>query len=79
MRGAVERPYGSDKAGAGLFDDQDSATGLRLGQRVLHQKFGEGVVLQSEGNGDRARVQINFASAGSKWLMVGYANLEALE
>jgi DNA helicase-2/ATP-dependent DNA helicase PcrA len=81
MRGAVERPYGGGKTGVGLFDDQDAAagTGLRLGQRVLHQKFGEGVVLQSEGNGDRARVQINFAAAGAKWLMVGYANLEALE
>ena len=53
--------------------------GLRLGQRVIHAKFGEGVILQSEGSGDRARVQINFTSAGAKWLMLSYANLETLD
>ncbi|MFM7121595.1 MAG: DNA helicase UvrD, partial [Gammaproteobacteria bacterium] len=52
---------------------------LRLGQRVRHATFGEGVVLQSEGSGDRARVQINFAQAGAKWLMIGYANLQQLD
>jgi DNA helicase-2/ATP-dependent DNA helicase PcrA len=46
---------------------------------VLHGKFGEGVVLQSEGQGDRARVQVNFADAGAKWLMLGYAKLEPLD
>ena len=53
--------------------------GLRMGQRVRHAKFGEGVVLQSEGSGERARIQINFADVGAKWLMVGYANLQALD
>lgn len=55
-----------------------SLDGLRLGQRVQHRKFGEGVVLQFEGEGARARVQVNFSTAGSKWLMLGYANLEPL-
>jgi DNA helicase-2/ATP-dependent DNA helicase PcrA len=50
-----------------------------MGQRVLHAKFGEGVVLQSEGSGERARIQVNFAQAGAKWLMMGYANLQALD
>ena len=50
--------------------------GLRLGQRVQHAKFGEGVVLNYEGQGAHARVQVNFESAGSKWLVVDYANLQ---
>ncbi len=47
-----------------------------LGQRVKHAKFGEGVVLQLEGDGAQERVQINFQSEGLKWLMVSYAKLE---
>ena len=52
-----------------------AGTDLRLGQRVLHQKFGEGVVLNYEGEGSSARVQVNFADEGSKWLVMAYANL----
>ena len=52
---------------------------LQIGQRVAHKKFGEGVVLRYEGQGGRARVQVNFAQVGSKWLMPGYANLEPLD
>ena len=51
---------------------------LRLGQHVLHAKFGEGVVLNYEGRGEQARVQVNFRRAGSKWLMVAYANLQSV-
>ncbi|WP_305909340.1 DNA helicase II [Methylomarinum sp. Ch1-1] len=50
----------------------------KLGQRVSHAKFGEGVVLQMEGEGAQERVQINFHEVGLKWLMVSYAKLEAL-
>lgn len=50
--------------------------GLRLGQRVTHKKFGDGVVLNAEGQGAHARVQVNFESEGAKWLVVQYANLE---
>ena len=78
MKSHVERPYGNPGSSpGGLFED--SASGLHMGQRVLHEKFGEGVVLQSEGSGDRARIQVNFAAAGAKWLMLGYANLQALD
>ncbi|BCX80665.1 DNA helicase II/ATP-dependent DNA helicase PcrA [Methylomarinovum caldicuralii] len=52
------------------------ASGLRLGQRVVHEAFGEGTVLQCEGQGKNARVQVNFDGAGVKWLMLAYANLE---
>jgi DNA helicase-2/ATP-dependent DNA helicase PcrA len=51
---------------------------FRIGQRVRHAKFGEGVVLQAEGEGTQERVQVNFKSLGLKWLMLSYAKLEKL-
>ena len=51
---------------------------LQLGQQVRHHKFGEGVILNYEGQGSSARVQVNFAHAGTKWLVVSYANLECI-
>lgn len=62
--------------GGGMFEE--TADGMRMGQRVMHGKYGEGVVLQFEGNGERAKVQVNFAE-GAKWLMVGYANLQVMD
>ncbi|TRX55186.1 DNA helicase II [Thalassomonas sp. M1454] len=53
-------------------------TGFKLGQRVRHTKFGDGTVLNFEGTGAQSRVQVNFESAGSKWLVVAYARLEAI-
>jgi DNA helicase-2/ATP-dependent DNA helicase PcrA len=53
-------------------------TGLSLGQAVYHQIFGEGVVLNFEGRGANARIEVNFDSEGSKWLVVQYANLQLL-
>ena len=53
-------------------------TGFSVGQRVLHQKFGEGIVLNYEGQGSHARVEVNFDHAGSKWLVLSYANLQAV-
>ncbi|MGI9250008.1 MAG: DNA helicase II [Pseudohongiellaceae bacterium] len=53
-------------------------TDLSLGQRVTHKKFGEGVIMNCEGQGSGARVQVNFNEAGSKWLVLSLANLEAL-
>ncbi len=51
---------------------------FQLGQRVEHPKFGEGVVLNAEGSGGGARVQVNFVDVGAKWLVVAYANLQPL-
>ncbi len=56
----------------------DSGNGIRVGQRVTHKKFGEGVVLDQEGNGSSARVQVKFEGSGSKWLVLSYANLIVL-
>jgi len=57
---------------------EQSAAGLKLGQRVGHRKFGEGTVLAFEGDGARARIQVNFDGPGSKWLIAGYAKLDPI-
>jgi DNA helicase-2/ATP-dependent DNA helicase PcrA len=57
---------------------EEAPNGIRLGQRVRHGKFGDGVVLELEGQGTHARVQVRFERQGTKWLMLSYANLETL-
>jgi DNA helicase-2/ATP-dependent DNA helicase PcrA len=54
----------------------DETPGVRLGQNVVHAKFGAGVVTDIEGAGAHARVQVNFDEAGSKWLVLAYASLQ---
>ena len=73
MGGMTQVPVFNGHAAAAQADD---GTGLRLGQRVRHARFGEGTVLNMEGRGSSARVQVNFESAGSKWLVLAYAGLE---
>ncbi|MEB8432414.1 DNA helicase II [Cocleimonas sp. KMM 6892] len=53
-------------------------TGMSIGQRVSHAKFGEGIITDVEGAGSHARVQVNFDYEGSKWLVLSYANLASL-
>jgi DNA helicase-2/ATP-dependent DNA helicase PcrA len=53
-------------------------TDFALGQRVMHAKFGEGVILNYEGAGKQARVQVKFDQVGSKWLMLSFANLQVI-
>jgi DNA helicase-2/ATP-dependent DNA helicase PcrA len=48
----------------------------RVGQSVKHSKFGLGVIIDAEGRGNDARVQVNFRDAGVKWLALEYANLQ---
>ena len=55
---------------------QTSNPGINLGTRVRHAKFGHGTVLSVEGQGEHARVQVRFETAGSKWLVLAYANLD---
>ncbi len=52
--------------------------GLRVGQRVVHPSFGEGILVDVEGSGRHARVQVNFEQAGLKWLVLGYAKLDVV-
>ncbi|MFC1772148.1 DNA helicase II [Pseudomonadota bacterium] len=70
----VSRPFETNSSSA-AFREAPSGD-LGLGQRVQHTKFGEGVVLNYEGQGSHARVQVNFESSGTKWLVVAYANLQ---
>ena len=77
MKASVNRSYNSVAPQHSMYSDE-VVEGMRMGQRVMHGKYGEGVVLQFEGGGERAKVQINF-SEGAKWLMVGYANLQILD
>lgn len=79
----IENPKPGNNVFGGSFTSTGngaaSATesnGLRPGQRVRHGKFGEGMVLSLEGRGAHARVQVNFSSAGTKWLICDYARLE---
>ena len=50
---------------------------FRLGQGVMHPKFGEGTVMAFEGSGEHTRVHVNFPRAGAKWLVLAYARLQA--
>ncbi|MEE4383678.1 MAG: DNA helicase II [Pseudomonadales bacterium] len=74
---SVTRPLTG--AGRGTALEPCAGDGLALGGRVRHPSFGEGVVLDVEGEGQRARVHVNFDDAGDKWLMLGYAKLEAID
>tara|TARA_R110001599_G_scaffold353459_1_gene592623 strand:+ start:336157 stop:338307 length:2151 start_codon:yes stop_codon:yes gene_type:complete len=72
LHSTVARPVSS------MMQAQVPDTELSLGQMVYHQIFGEGVVLNFEGRGASARVQVNFDTEGSKWLVLQYANLQLM-
>ena len=71
--------YAKAFAGTPITKPQPAPDSIwRIGQRVFHQKFGEGVVTDTEGGGNQGRVQVNFKRAGSKWLALEYAKLTAI-
>jgi len=76
----VSRPLRTARTGArpSLKKSADAEMGVRLGQRVRHGKFGDGVILNYEGQGAHARVEVNFETAGTKWLVLSYANLDLM-
>ena len=78
MRASVTRPLRFQEAPVSASLSSGTAGGFKLGQRVAHAKFGEGIILQAEGEGPQARVQVNFADVGSKWLVLDFANLKGL-
>lgn len=55
---------------------QQQGSGLRIGQSVHHAKFGLGVIVNAEGGGADARVQVNFGASGMKWLALSVAKLD---
>jgi len=78
LQSQVSRPVSTGRFANTITLESFADSGFKLGQNVVHQKFGEGVVLNYEGNGAQSRIQVNFADAGSKWLVVAYANLQAI-
>ncbi|NLC99643.1 MAG: ATP-binding domain-containing protein, partial [Gammaproteobacteria bacterium] len=81
MNNSVSRPYHNQHQvqSSSMFTGTDiPETEFKLGQLVEHAVFGEGVILNFEGAGAQARVQVNFVNDGIKWLMVAYAKLQPL-
>ena len=79
LSNSVSRPLSGNQRSGSLFSGAGvPETPFALGQSVRHPLFGDGVILNFEGSGAQARVQVNFDSEGSKWLMLGYAKLEAV-
>lgn len=74
VRAAVTRPIATfSRSGV-----QDDGVPFKLGQRVRHPKFGDGVVLRYEGQGPNGSVQVVFEQVGEKRLVLQYAKLEAV-
>jgi DNA helicase-2/ATP-dependent DNA helicase PcrA len=79
IKSSISRPAGfHGRNNSGLVQQEVPDAGIALGQRVRHGKFGEGVILNCEGHGANARVQVNFHEVGSKWLVLSYAKLEIM-
>jgi DNA helicase II / ATP-dependent DNA helicase PcrA len=78
--GPPARPLPSQSIGAAAGAGKSTGGhGLRSGQSVFHTKFGEGVILTIEGQGDDARAQVNFGRHGVKWLALSVAKLTPVE
>jgi len=80
LQSKITRPvsFSREAKGTNFSGQAIPNTEFHLGQRVNHSLFGEGVVLNYEGQGAQARVQVNFDQKGAKWLVVGYAKLETI-
>lgn len=80
-RGLIENARSVGKAVKVVASPKSSAlAGLpfKLGQRVRHSRFGEGTVIGGDGQGETARIQVNFMAEGRKWLALAYAKLESV-
>jgi len=75
LRASVSRPVSHQRMGTPITQND---SGYKLGQRVKHTKFGEGTIINLEGSGEHARLQIAFQGEGVKWLVASYARLETL-
>jgi DNA helicase-2/ATP-dependent DNA helicase PcrA len=74
---SVSQAWGAPRKKAPGFASPAAAGGFRVGQNVQHPKFGSGVIVDAEGQGNDARVQVNFGGQGVKWLAVAVAKLQA--
>lgn len=80
MRGQVSRPVTATRSSLSQQSIESSGEipSLHVGQAVEHPVFGEGIILNAEGEGPRARVQVSFEGEGVKWLVLGFAKLTPL-
>lgn len=74
-RSAPAQPSGDCAPAAARSPQHGNDTGYRVGQSVAHAKFGTGIIIDFEGRGSDARVQVKFRDAGTKWLALAYAKL----
>jgi DNA helicase-2/ATP-dependent DNA helicase PcrA len=70
--------YPTQPTRAGFEMKRPDEQPFSIGQNVRHAKFGDGVVINFEGRGLDARVQVRFAAEGTKWLALQYAKLSAV-
>ncbi len=79
---SLERSNGKIKSivtdNTNIFQSSDSTDSLTAGRTVSHTKFGQGIIIQIEGRGPDARVQVNFENVGIKWLIASYAKLTTI-
>jgi len=68
------KPIEKSKANGGMSESE--CAGFAIGQRVSHAKFGDGIIMDFEGQGEHLLIQIKFARIGSKWLSPAYAKLQ---
>lgn len=69
LRTKVSTPYSESSL-------SKTENGMSIGQRVKHHQFGEGIVLQYEGRGEHARIQVRFEKVGTKWLIASFVTAE---
>src|SRR2546425_8990410 len=69
--------WGAAKKEQSVFKKARDTGGFRIGQNVVHPKFGSGIIVDAEGQGSEARVQVNFGNLGVKWLALSVAKLHA--
>jgi DNA helicase-2/ATP-dependent DNA helicase PcrA len=79
-RDSFSQPFSQprDEQVRSIVQSYDNTSGWRSGQSVVHPKFGEGMIVNLEGSGADARVQVNFRNSGVKWLALEYAKLTAV-
>jgi len=76
--GLSARDIGWHRAEYVLEDEPEDDHPIKKGSNVRHSQFGDGVVIQKEGEGASLRVQVDFSNEGMKWLLLQYASLELI-
>ncbi|MFW9298093.1 DNA helicase II [Glaesserella parasuis] len=78
LRGSINRPATFAKPQANPTACLQEDNSWKMGQKVRHEKFGQGTIINVEGSGDHTRLQIAFVQQGIKWLIAKVAKLEKM-